>query len=48
MEYHLKNYNFKYISSNKFGELYPDLSLTGFSEFDSLFINNFIYFSFFI
>lgn len=36
---YLSNYNFKYISSNKFGENYPNLSLKGFSEFDALFIN---------
>jgi FkbM family methyltransferase len=36
---YLSKYNFKYICSNKFGETYPDLSLKGFSEFDSLFIN---------
>jgi FkbM family methyltransferase len=36
---YLNNYNFKYISSNMFGENYPDLSLTGFTEFDALFIN---------
>ena len=49
LEEYLKNYNFKYISSNKFGELYPDLSLTGFSEFDSLFINkNYLFFFFYL
>jgi len=37
---YLTNYNFKYVSSNKFGENFPDLSLKYFSEFDSLFINN--------
>jgi FkbM family methyltransferase len=36
---YLSKYNFKYVSSNKFGETYPNLSLTGFSEFDALFIN---------
>jgi FkbM family methyltransferase len=36
---YLTNYNFKYISSNKFSNNFPDLSLTGFSEFDALFIN---------
>jgi FkbM family methyltransferase len=36
---YLTNYNFKYVSSNKFGETYPDLSQKGFSEFDALFIN---------
>jgi hypothetical protein len=32
-------YGFTYISSNRFGDEYPDLSLVGFSEFDALFIN---------
>ena len=36
---YLTNYNFKYISSNKFNDNFPDLSLVGFSEFDALFIN---------
>lgn len=36
---YLTNYNFKYISSNKFGNDLPDLTLSGFSEFDALFIN---------
>jgi hypothetical protein len=36
---YLTNYNFKYISSNNFGNNFPDLTLTGFSEFDALFIN---------
>ena len=36
---YLTNYNFNYISSNKFGNNFPDLTLTGFSEFDCLFIN---------
>jgi FkbM family methyltransferase len=36
---YLNTYNFKYISSNKFGDHFPNLSLTGFSEFDALFIN---------
>ena len=36
---YLTNYNFKYISSNKFGNDFPDLTLSGFSEFDALFIN---------
>ena len=36
---YLTNYNFKYVSSNKFGNKFPDLTLTGFSEFDALFIN---------
>ena len=36
---YLSNYNFKYISSNKFGRKFPDTTLTGFTEFDSLFIN---------
>jgi len=37
---YLNNYNFKYISSNRFGEYFPNLSITGFSEFDALFINS--------
>lgn len=37
---YLTNYNFKYVSSNKFGKNFPDLSLKYFSEFDALFINN--------
>ena len=36
---YLTNYNFKYISSNKFGNIFPNLTLCGFSEFDVLFIN---------
>jgi len=36
---YLTTYNFKYVSSNKFGKNYPDLSLKGYSEFDALFIN---------
>jgi FkbM family methyltransferase len=36
---YLINHNFKYISSNKFGNDFPDLTLYGFSEFDALFIN---------
>jgi hypothetical protein len=36
---YLNNYNFKYVLSNNFGSNFPDLSLTGFSEFDALFIN---------
>jgi FkbM family methyltransferase len=36
---YLNDYNFKYIVSNKFGSNFPNLSLTGFSEFDALFIN---------
>ena len=37
---YLKKYNFKYVSSNKFGENYPNLLLKGFSEFDALFYNS--------
>jgi FkbM family methyltransferase len=37
---YLNRYNFRYVSSNKFGNNYPDLSLTGYSEFDALFIND--------
>ena len=36
---YLTKFNFKYISSNNFGDNYPDLTSTGFSEFDALFIN---------
>jgi len=36
---YLTSYNFKYVCSNKFGATFPDLSLKGFTEFDSLFIN---------
>lgn len=36
---YLSAYNFIYVSSNKFGTEFPDLSLTGFSEFDALFVN---------
>ena len=36
---YLTNFNFKYVSSNKFGENFPDMSLQYFSEFDALFIN---------
>lgn len=37
---YLNNYNFEYVSSNKFGKNYPDLTLKGFTEFDALFVNN--------
>jgi hypothetical protein len=36
---YLNNYNFTYVTSNEFGNKLPDLSIKGFSEFDSLFIN---------
>jgi FkbM family methyltransferase len=36
---YLTNYNFKYTSSNQFDNNFPDLTFAGFSEFDSLFIN---------
>jgi len=36
---YLSNYNFRYVFSNNFGNIYPNLSLKGFSEFDALFIN---------
>ena len=39
LDEYLSIYNFKYITSNKFNENYPDLLLKGFSEFDALFIN---------
>ena len=35
---YLENYGFKYINSNKFGDNFPDTNLTGFTEFDALFI----------
>jgi hypothetical protein len=35
---YLKNYGFEYITSNKFGDNFPNMSLDGFSEFDALFI----------
>ena len=38
---YLSKYNFKYISSNQFSDNYPDLALTGFTEFDALFVNVF-------
>lgn len=37
---YLETFNFKYVSSNKFGDSFPNLEITGFSEFDALFINN--------
>ena len=40
---YLTDYNFKYISSNKFHNNFPDLTLTGFSEFDAIFINQSIF-----
>jgi FkbM family methyltransferase len=40
---YLTNYNFKYTSSNKFHNNFPDLSLVGFSEFDCLFINQSVF-----
>jgi len=36
---YLTKFKFNYYSSNKFGELNPNLNITGFSEFDALFIN---------
>jgi hypothetical protein len=36
---YLSSNNFQYVSSNRFGSNFPDLGLTGFSEFDALFIN---------
>jgi FkbM family methyltransferase len=39
LDNYLSKYNFKYISSNKFNDKYPDLSLKGFTEFDALFQN---------
>lgn len=40
---YLAKYNFIYISSNLFGENFPDLNLKGYSEFDALFINENIF-----
>jgi FkbM family methyltransferase len=39
LDEYLNNYNFKYVTSNKYGNNYPNLSQTGYSEFDALFIN---------
>ena len=36
---YLQKYNFAYVCSNQFGHNYPDLNLTGYSEFDALFVN---------
>ena len=36
---YLSQFHFKYVVSNKFGYQFPDLSLTGFSEFDALFVH---------
>jgi FkbM family methyltransferase len=36
---YLQKYNFAYVCSNQFGYNYPDLNLTGYSEFDTLFVN---------
>ena len=36
---YLTSFNFRYVVSNKFGNNFPDLSLTGFSEFDALFVH---------
>jgi FkbM family methyltransferase len=35
---YLKNYGFEYVTSNKFGDKFPNMDLDGFSEFDALFI----------
>ena len=39
LEVYLAQFNFEYKCSNAFNYSYPDLSLTGSSEFDALFIN---------
>lgn len=39
---YLKKNGFYYNNSNRFGNIFPDLQMKGFSEFDSLFINNII------
>lgn len=36
---YLNNFNFTYVSSNKFGNKFPTLGITGFTEFDAIFIN---------
>lgn len=36
---YLTDHNFQYVCSNKFKETFPNLNLTGFTEFDALFIN---------
>jgi FkbM family methyltransferase len=35
---YLEKYNFRYITSNKFGDNFPNTNIKGFSEFDALFI----------
>jgi FkbM family methyltransferase len=35
---YLRNYGFDYVTSNKFGDNFPNMDLVGFSEFDVLFI----------
>jgi len=37
---YLSTYNFKYVCSNQFGEMFPDLTIKGYSEFDALFIKS--------
>ncbi len=37
---YLKQFNFKYVCSNKFKYEYPNLTLTGFSEFDAIFVKD--------
>jgi FkbM family methyltransferase len=34
---YLESFNFKYVSSNRFGSNFPDLQIKGFSEFDAIF-----------
>lgn len=36
---YLSRFNFRYVCSNRFGYEQPNLNITGFSEFDALFIN---------
>lgn len=36
---YLDKNNFMYVSSNNFGQSFPNTELKGFSEFDALFIN---------
>ena len=38
LNHYLSKYGFSYVSSNRFGQNYPNLSLSGFTEFDALFV----------
>ena len=37
---YLSLFGFQYVCSNRFGDQFPDLSMHGFSEFDTLFVNS--------